>query len=96
MELLREWFWWGESDLFFLGIGLIVFSALVPWKKNRANYMIIAACFALYALCEFEVTFDFNNWLLGYICLFLGGAVLSAALGRIIRMIWNKFFVKAC
>lgn len=96
MELLREWFWWGESDLFFLGIGLIVISALVPWKKNRANYVIIAACFALYVLCELEVTFDFKNWLLGYTCFFLGGAALSAALGRIIRMIWIKFFVKAC
>lgn len=96
MELLKEWFWWGESDLFFWGIGLIVISALVPPMKKRADCVIVTACFALYVLCELEVSLDFNNWLLGYICLFLGGAALSAALGRIIRMIWNKFFSKAC
>lgn len=96
MELLREWLVWGESDLFFYGIGLIVISAFLPWKANKSlkNYLIIAACIIVYGICELVVTFWFQNWLRGYICLFVGGTTLSIAIGRFIKMIWKKLFRK--
>lgn len=86
MELLREWFLWGESDLFFFGIGIIIIFALFPIKlKKRENGGIIGGCFIIYAVCELVVTFWFQNWMFTYICLFVGGIALSVALGRIIR-----------
>ncbi len=92
MELLREWFVWGESDLFFYGIGIIVVTMLLPWaqKKSRKNYGIIVSCLIVYGVCELIVTFWFQNWLRAYICLFVGGIALSIAIGRIIKIVWIK------
>ncbi len=91
MELLREWFLWGESDLFFYGIGIIIISGLFPLNpKKQKNYWIIGCCLMVYVVCELVVTFWFRNWLFAYICLFVGGIALSIALGRIIKMVWKK------
>lgn len=96
MELLREWFLWGESDLFFLGVGILILSMLFPWaqNKNRKNGWIIAGCMVVYGICELVVTFFFQNWLRAYLCLFVGGIALSIALGRIIKAIWKRAFVR--
>lgn len=91
MELLREWFLWGESDLFFYGIGIIAISGLLPLNpKKQKNYWIIGGCFIVYVVCELVVTFWFRNWLFAFICLFVGGIALSIALGRIIKIVWKK------
>lgn len=82
MELMKEWFLWGESDLFFYGIGVIIISGLLPQQKNN---WITGGCFAVYAVCELVVTFRFQNWLFAYICLFAGGIALSIGVGRMIR-----------
>lgn len=96
MELLREWFLWGESDLFFYGICMIIVAAFLPWKygKDRKNYRIIAASFTIYFVCELTVTFWFQNWFRAYICLFLGGAAFSTGIGRTAKMIWLKFLCR--
>ena len=45
MELLREWFIWGESDLFIFGVIIIVIAAFFPLRleKKRKN-RIISRC----------------------------------------------------
>ena len=95
MELLREWFLWGESDLFIFGVIIIVIAAFFPLRleKNRKNRIIIVACLAIYAMCELVVTFWFQNWLRAYVCLFLGGIAFSIAAGRIAKMVWVKYLV---
>lgn len=35
MELLREWFIWGESDLFIYGVIIIVIAAFSPLKLEK-------------------------------------------------------------
>ena len=92
MQLLREWFIWGESDLFFYGIAIILLSALFPWKgeKPRRHVLIILICLAVYVGSELVVTFWWHNWLYAYLCLFLGGIGFSIALGRLIRLCWVK------
>ena len=32
MEIFREWFVWGESDLFFPGVILLLIFVLLPWR----------------------------------------------------------------
>ncbi|MCD8054447.1 MAG: hypothetical protein LUF00_10525 [Lachnospiraceae bacterium] len=93
MLLLREWFVWGESDLFIYGVLMIVVSALLPFHRENVkdNYNFIATCLAIYAICEVVVTLGPPNWTLLIICLFAGGIALSIALGRIVRMVWAKF-----
>lgn len=86
MELAKEWFLWGESDLFIYGMILIVFAAIFSKTENKAkNLRMIILCLIIYAICELIVTFLFHNWTLGYISLFIGGVALSLALGRMIK-----------
>lgn len=96
MELLREWFVWGESDLFFYGICIIIIAALLPWKpeKSQKNKCVIAVCLAIYAVCELVVTFWFQNWFCAYICLFSGGIAFSIAVGRTAKIAWLKLLNK--
>ena len=35
MELLREWFIWGESDLFIYGVIIIVIAAFFPLRLEK-------------------------------------------------------------
>lgn len=37
MELAKEWFLWGESDLFIYGIILIVFAAIFSRTENKVK-----------------------------------------------------------
>lgn len=91
MELAKEWFLWGESDLFIYGIILIVFVAIFSRTENKVkNRRNIIICLIIYALCELIVTFWFHNWIVGYISLFIGGIALSLALGRIIKTILSR------
>ena len=86
MELAKEWFLWGESDLFIYGMILIAFSAIFSKTENKSkNIRTIILCLIIYAICELIVTFWFHNWTLAYISLFTGGIALSLALGRIIK-----------
>lgn len=96
MELLREWFIWGESDLFIYGIIIIAISAFFPLKleKRKRNYFVIAVCLTIYVVCEIVVTFWFQNWLRAYVCLFLGGIAFSIAVGRMVKIVWVRFLVK--
>ena len=92
MEILKEWFVWGESDLFLYGIGIVIFSALLPCREaaKRKNCGMIACLLVIYAICESVVTLWPQNWFYGFLCLFLGGIALSAAIGRILRMAWQR------
>ena len=95
MELAKEWFLWGESDLFIYGIRLIVFAAIFSRTENKVkNRRNIIICLIIYALCELIVTFWFHNWTVGYISLFIGGIALSMALGRIIKTILSRVLRK--
>lgn len=96
MELFREWFIWGESDLLIYGVIIIVIAAFFPLRheKRRKNRIIIAVCLAIYAMCELVVTFWFQNWLRAFVCLFLGGIALSIAVGRIVKMVWVRYIAK--
>ena len=91
MELFKEWFLWGESDLFIYGIALIVFAAIFSGTENRVkNRRYIIVCLIIYAICELIVTFWFHNWTLGYISLFAGGIALSLSLGRMIKTVFAR------
>lgn len=92
MGLLQEWFLWGESDLFFYGVAIILISIFFPWKKEkkRRHYLIILICLIVYGISELVVTFWWQNWMCTYVCLFAGGIAFSIALGRIIKMCWSK------
>ncbi|MBQ7801419.1 MAG: hypothetical protein IJ375_03740 [Oscillospiraceae bacterium] len=90
MELLREWYFWGESDLFFVGIALIVIGALLPWRSDKFNWTAAAICAGMYILCELLVTFWQGGWLLFFVFLFAGGIALSIAVGRILRGLFVK------
>lgn len=88
MELAKEWFLWGESDLFIYGIILTVFAAVFSKTENKVkNLKLLILCLSIYAVCELVVTFWFHNWTVGYISLFMGGTALSLALGRIIKTV---------
>ena len=87
MELLAEFF---ESDLLYIGIGIALFSALLPWKNAKRNYSITAICLTLYAIAELTVSVLTTNNLAVILSLFLGSIALSAAVGRIAKLIWLK------
>ena len=95
MELLREWFVWGQSDLFFYGVIIIAVAALLPLRaeKQRWDRILITACLMVYVVCELVVTFWSQNWARGYLCLFLGGIAFSIAVGRLFKMAWIKFLM---
>ena len=95
MELLREWFIWGESDLFIFGVIIIVIAAFFPLRleKNRKKLIKIVAFLAIYDMSEIFVKFWFQNRLRAYVCLFLGGIAFSIAAGRIAKMVWVKYLV---
>lgn len=90
MEILREWFLWGESDLFFVGVAFVIVFILLPWKieNNALNYLSILIGLVLYALAELVVSVWYPNAMSAYICLFVGGFALSAAVGRVLRLCW--------
>lgn len=86
MELLREWFLPGESDLLFYGLSIIVIAALFPMEQaGKKSLRTILICLAGYAVCEAVVSLWWQNWVIAYCCLFLGGMLLAVAVGRLLR-----------
>ena len=87
MELLTEFF---ESGLLYIGIGIALLSALLPWKNAKRNYTVAAICLAVYLLAELTVPVLTTNNLIVILSLFLGGIALSVAVGRIVKFAWVK------
>ncbi len=96
MEILREWFLWGESDLFFYGMIIILIAVLFPWRyeKQQKHYLIIILCLITYGISEWVVTCWSKSWLLAFLFLFIGGIALSIAIGRILKFLWSKMIIK--
>ena len=95
MELLREWYLWGESDLLPYGVIIILLAAMSPGMSRPHSSRLTAGCLIVYGICELVVTFyAHHNWTLGFLCLFAGGAALSVAIGRLIRLAWTNLRAK--
>lgn len=91
MEIFQEWFVWGESDLAYFGVGILLLFILLPWREyqKKQNGILIAGAFVVYAICEGIVSYACPSGVWEYVFLFVGGAALAVALGRVIRMIWS-------
>ena len=44
MELLREWYLWGESDLFLYGVIIIALSAIAPGAGRPHSGRLTVGC----------------------------------------------------
>ena len=82
-----------------VALAIIAIALFSPWCSNKANYITMLICAALYALCElfFSLSFRFyaaypiyQNWLLLYGSLFVGGPALCIAIGRALKWLWIK------
>ena len=88
MELLAELF---ESDLRYFSIATVILSALFPWRLGKQEATAILTCLAVYILAELTVSVLTTNFLITILSLFLGSLALSAAVGRILKIIWINF-----
>ena len=54
MEIFRAWFVWGESDLFFPGVILLLIFVLLPWREGekKRNAILIICSVVVYWVCE--------------------------------------------
>lgn len=86
MEILREWLFPGESDLFGIAVKLILISALISWEKapHRGNWFLLG-CTLAYCLAELLVAFLGANYIIVFLSLFIGGAALCFAAGGFLR-----------
>lgn len=86
MEILREWFLPGESDLLGAAILLIAFAALAPWEKTRQwSGWFIVGCVLIYGGCEALAAFWGQSYGVAFFALFLGGGALCLAIGSLLR-----------
>ena len=83
MEIFKEWFVWGESDLFFPGVILLLIFVLLPWREGEKKRN------AIYWVCETIVSYYPPGGALQYILLFVGGIALAITYGRVIRCVWE-------
>lgn len=97
MTILAEWFHYGESDLFFIGIAIIVVSILFPVYRNKMknSWFRVLIYFAIYAISEVVASFIWKyisiSWTVIFLLLFIGGASLSITVGRTIRLLLTYF-----
>ncbi len=97
MEILMEWFHYGESDLFFIGISIIVVSALLPVNRNKlkSSWFRVLTYFAIYAVSEVVGSLFSRyisiSWTVLYLLLFIGGTALSITVGRTFRLLLTHF-----
>ncbi len=90
LNVFPEWFIYGESDLFFFGVGLILVGFLLPWRretqKRHITWMVVL--FAAYLASEAVLHFLPGNYMAEFAMVFLGGGCLAVAAGRLIRWLY--------
>ena len=91
--ILEEWFHWGESDLFFVGIGLILAGVLLPFHKEspKRHLFRALALIGIYLLAELALSFLPRSYMSELALLFLGGGCLSIGCGRLVRWVIERF-----
>ena len=91
MEIFKEWFVWGESDLFFPGVILLLIFVLLPWREGekKRNAIVIICAMVIYWVCETIVSYYPPGGAFQYILLFVGGIALAITYGRVIRCVWE-------
>ena len=93
LNVFPEWFIYGESDLFFFGVGLILVGILLPWRretqKRHITWMVVL--FAAYLASEAVLHFLPGNYMAEFAMVFLGGGCLAVAVGRLIRFLIVQF-----
>lgn len=90
MQLFQIWFS-PDSGLLPYGVAILLLAMVLPCQKERTNRRLTAACLVVYLLSEMAMTFALLGWLWRYACLFVGGAALSFALGRLVKSIWKTW-----
>ena len=91
MEIFRAWVVWGESDLFFPGVILLLIFVLLPWREGekKRNAILIICSVVVYWVCETVVSYYPPGGALQYLLLFVGGIALAITYGRVIRCVWE-------
>ena len=87
MELLSEIL---ESDLLYFCIGITLICAVLPQKTDKSNCVGVLVCFCIYILAEIVISFLKPNYLITFLCLFVGSAALSVSLGKLLRLLIRK------
>ena len=93
LNIFPEWFIPGESDLFWVGIILVVVGAVFPFHKEsqRGHLFRALALLAVYALAEAALHFLPGNYMAEIAMVFLGGTCLAVGCGRLIRWVIELF-----
>ena len=77
MEIFRAWFVWGESDLFFPGVILLLIFVLLPWREGEKKRNAIGR----------QVVDIVANY--APVSGIIGGIALAITYGRVIRCVWE-------
>lgn len=93
LNVFPEWFIYGESDLFFFGIGLLLVGILLPWRRETQKLHLtwMAVLFAVYLASEAVLALLPGSYLAELLLVFLGGGCLAVAAGRLIRFLIVQF-----
>ena len=93
LSILPEWFRWGESDLFWIGIALIIIGVVLPFhKESQAGHLFRAlALLAVYAAAELALAKLPGTYLSELLMLFIGGGCLAVGCGRLVRWVIELF-----
>ena len=93
MEIFRAWFVWGESDLFFPGVILLLIFVLLPWREGekKRNAILIICSVVVYWVCETIVSYYPPGGALQYLLLFVGGIALAILFGGCALVLGRSF-----
>ena len=79
MEIFRAWFVWGESDLFFPGVILLLIFVLLPWREGETGHVTgkapVSALKVVLTLLAVSAA--------------VGGIALAITYGRVICCVWE-------
>ena len=91
LNVFPEWFLYGESDLFFFGIGLLLVGLLLPWHKETQKRHLIrmATLLAVYLAAEALLALLPGSYLAEILLVLLGGGCLAVAAGRLLRCLFE-------
>lgn len=89
-KILTEWFIWGESDLFFKGIFIMLIAFLLPVTeyytiKKRAKISVV--CIGVYVVSEIIMSYLVNDFFSVILLLLIGGGVLTFGIGGLLRVL---------
>ncbi len=89
-KILTEWFVWGESDLLFKGIVIMLIAFLLPVTeyytiKKRAKISVV--CIGVYVVSEIIMSYLVDDFFSVILLLFIGGGVLNFGIGGLLRVL---------